>query len=99
MPIPKDWHCYILICSDKSLYTGITNDLEARVKAHNSSNRGAKYTKTRRPVELVWSLKCDDRSSAAKLEYKIKIMKRLDKEKVIRDEKSVEQMRNEFKKR
>ena len=49
------WFVYILKCSDNTLYTGITTDIERRIKEHNSSNKGAKYTKTRRPVKLFYS--------------------------------------------
>lgn len=59
-------------CADSSLYTGITTELERRVKEHNESQKGAKYTKVRRPVHLVYSEKYADRSSASKREYEIK---------------------------
>ena len=59
-------------CADSSLYTGITTELERRVKEHNESEKGAKYTKVRRPVYLVYSEKHPDRSTASKREYEIK---------------------------
>ena len=59
-------------CADNSLYTGITTELERRVKEHNESEKGAKYTKVRRPVHLVYSEKYPDRSTASKREYEIK---------------------------
>ena len=59
-------------CADNSLYTGITTELERRVKEHNESEKGAKYTKVRRPVYLVYSEKHPDRSTASKREYEIK---------------------------
>ena len=59
-------------CADNSLYTGITTELERRVKEHNKSDKGAKYTKVRRPVHLVYSEKYPDRSTASKREYEIK---------------------------
>ena len=59
-------------CSDDTLYTGITLDLERRILEHNSSNKGAKYTRARRPVCLVYSEKHDSRSEASKREYYIK---------------------------
>jgi putative endonuclease len=59
-------------CSDDTLYTGITLDLERRMLEHNSSNKGAKYTRARRPVCLVYSEKHDSRSEASKREYYIK---------------------------
>lgn len=50
----KLWYVYIAECSDKSLYTGITTDIDRRISEHNNSNKGAKYTKSRQPVELVY---------------------------------------------
>jgi len=70
---------YILECSDKSLYTGITTNIEKRVFEHNNSNKGAKYTKARRPVKLVYSEPSKDRSSASKREYAIKKLTRVKK--------------------
>ena len=51
----KAWHLYVVRCSDGTLYTGVTTDLDRRLHEHNVTKRGAKYTRTRRPVELVWS--------------------------------------------
>ena len=62
---------YLLRCSDNSLYCGWTTDLEKRIEAHNSG-RGAKYTKSRRPVELVYSEECESKSAAMKREWFIK---------------------------
>jgi len=59
-------------CADKTLYTGIATELERRVKEHNESDKGAKYTRVRRPVKLVYSESYPDRSSASKREYEIK---------------------------
>jgi len=70
---------YILQCSDSTLYTGITSDLDRRVKEHNSSNLGAKYTKPRRPCVLVYSKKFNDRSSAQIEEARIKSLSRTQK--------------------
>ena len=63
---------YILECSDGSLYTGITKDIAKRLDEHNSKDTGAKYTKARRPVKLVYQESSKDRSSASKREYEIK---------------------------
>ena len=76
---------YILKCSDETLYTGITTDLKRRVDEHNNSDKGAKYTKLRRPVELVHSEASEDRSSASKREYEIKKMSRVKKMELIDD--------------
>lgn len=72
------WVVYLLKCSDNSLYCGITNDIDNRLTVHNSG-KGAKYTKVRLPVELVYKEKADDRSSASKREYQIKKLSRAKK--------------------
>ena len=74
------WFVYLLECSDeqKSLYCGITNDLEMRIKTHNSG-KGAKYTKVRLPVNLYWFEEAEDRSLASKREYQIKRLSRKEK--------------------
>lgn len=74
---------YILECSDGSLYTGITKDLEKRVKEHNTSTKGAKYTKARRPVKLLYQEASENRSSASKREYAVKKLTRIQKLKLI----------------
>ena len=63
---------YILQCADNTLYTGITTELERRIEEHNTSSKGAKYTRIRRPVTLVYNEEYADRSSASKREYEIK---------------------------
>ena len=70
---------YILHCSDDTLYTGITTDIQRRLEEHNSSAKGAKYTRSRRPVALVYTEKFEDRSSASKREYIIKRLSRAKK--------------------
>lgn len=75
---------YILKCNDDSLYTGITTDLQKRLNEHNHSNKGAKYTKARRPVVLVYQESSQDRSSASKREYDIKKLSRLKKLQLIK---------------
>ncbi|RLA84350.1 MAG: GIY-YIG nuclease family protein [Epsilonproteobacteria bacterium] len=70
---------YILECSDGSLYTGITKDVAKRLDEHNTSKKGAKYTKARRPVKLLYQEPSLDRSSASKREYSIKKLTRLKK--------------------
>lgn len=73
---------YILKCSDGSLYTGWTNDLERRVKAHNAG-KGAKYTKSRRPVELVYFEAFSTKQEAMRREWEIKQLSRVEKCKLI----------------
>ncbi len=79
----KEWWVYIVECSDESLYTGITTDRERRIIEHNDSKKGAKYTRNRRPVDLVYSEMHPDRSTASKREYEIKKLSRAEKLKLI----------------
>ena len=76
-------YVYILRCADDTLYCGWTTDLEARLATHNSG-RGAKYTRSRRPVELVYSEAYDDRHDALSREWHIKRMSREEKLKLAR---------------
>ena len=71
-------YTYILECSDGTLYCGWTNDLDKRIKTHNSG-KGAKYTHSRLPVELVYFEEYDSKEAAMKREYQIKNMKREEK--------------------
>lgn len=81
----NDWTVYILRCSDESLYTGITKDVERRVEEHNGSGLlGARYTRARRPVRLVYFESHKTRSGAARREYEIKHLSREEKEVLIR---------------
>jgi putative endonuclease len=79
------WHIYMVRCSDGTLYTGITNDLKKRIEAHNSGKEGARYTRSRRPVKLVYSEQVESKSAAAKLEYQLKKLPRLKKIRLIKD--------------
>jgi putative endonuclease len=72
------WFIYILQCNDNSLYTGVTNDLDRRIAAHNGGT-GAKYTKGRGPVTLLYSEASASRSDAQKREYSIKQLSRAEK--------------------
>lgn len=72
------WYVYILQCVDQSLYTGITNHLEQRLCAHNAG-KGAKYTKGRGPVHLLYWEECEDKSAALRREAAIKRLKRAEK--------------------
>jgi putative endonuclease len=69
------WYVYILECSDLTLYTGISNDVEKRIETHNNK-KGAKYTKTRTPVKLVYQQSFETKSLAAKEEWRIKQLTR-----------------------
>ena len=70
---------YILECNDGTLYTGITKDISKRLDEHNYKDKGAKYTKARRPVKLLYEEKASDRSVASKRVYSIKKLTRLKK--------------------
>ena len=70
-----DWHCYILECADGSLYTGITNDLEKRLAAHNQGT-ASKCTRSRLPVLLVFTEDFPDRATASRREAQIKRLPR-----------------------
>ncbi|WP_126453151.1 GIY-YIG nuclease family protein [Sulfuriflexus mobilis] len=72
MPDPADWFVYIVQCADRSLYTGITTELLRRIEEHNSSPNGARYTRARRPVQLVYFECSDCRSTASQREHALK---------------------------
>ena len=78
---------YIVECSDATLYTGIAVDVAKRIHEHNTSDKGAKYTKTRRPVKLLCYEEYPDRSSATKREIQVKKLSRKEKLELI-DKKS-----------
>ena len=82
---PPSWFVYLLRCSDSSLYTGITTNPPKRLYEHNNSNKGAKYTRGRRPVNLVYQEKLASRSEACQREYEIKQMKKSEKEQIVND--------------
>jgi len=73
-----NWYVYIVECSDGTLYTGISNNIDRRIRDHNSGI-GSKYTKGRRPVKLLIQWDCADKSHASKMEYRIKGLARADK--------------------
>ena len=76
------WYLYILRCRDDTLYTGITTDVEKRLEAH-SSGRGAKYTRGRGPLTLVYQEECGTHSDALKRELAVKALTRSEKEALI----------------
>ena len=75
----KTWYLYILRCGDGTLYTGITTDVQRRLAAHRAG-KGAKYTRGRTPLELVYQETCGTHSDALKRELTVKAMKRAEKE-------------------
>ena len=78
----KQAYTYILECADGTYYTGWTNDLEKRLEAHNEG-KGAKYTRCRGPVVLVWHQKFETKQEAQQREYQIKKLTRKEKIKII----------------
>lgn len=76
------WYLYILRCGDDSLYTGITTDVERRFKTH-CQGKGAKYTRGRGPLALVYRETCGSHSQALKRELEIKALPRQEKEKLV----------------
>ena len=79
------WFVYILRCSDSSLYTGITTNIKQRLHEHNHSAKGAKYTRSRRPVNMAYHEKLSSRSEASQREHQIKQMKKSEKEQMVND--------------
>ena len=79
------WYTYMVRCSDRTLYTGIAKDPEKRLNEHNTSKNGARYTRSRRPVQLVFLEKFTSRSAAARREYQLKHMSRAAKLKIMQD--------------
>jgi putative endonuclease len=81
------WFVYIVQCADKTLYTGITLNLDRRLEEHNSVDSGAKYTRGRQPVKLVYDAAFKDRAAAAKEEARIKKLYKSQKIKLIKERK------------
>jgi len=83
------WYVYMVRCSDGTLYTGITNNLEKRIEAHNSGKDGARYTRSRRPVKMVYSEQVDSKSAASRLEYQIKRLSLSKKKRLVKSSEQV----------
>ena len=81
------WYVYILRCGDGTLYTGITDDIPRRLAAHRSG-KGAKYTRGRGPLELVYQEQVPDKSAALRREIQIKRLRRAEKERLIKSRNS-----------
>jgi putative endonuclease len=81
MTLASTWYVYMLRCADNSLYTGVTTDLDKRLRQHNGLEKnGAKYTRARRPVNLALQETCPDRATAQRREAEIKQLSKADKE-------------------
>ncbi|MCF6209658.1 MAG: GIY-YIG nuclease family protein [Gammaproteobacteria bacterium] len=79
-----NWFVYILRCADGSLYTGVATDLQRRLQEHNDGGaQGARYTRARRPVSLVYSESAESRSAACRREAAIKKLHKTDKERLV----------------
>ena len=83
MKITKSWYMYVVKCSDSTLYTGVTTDISRRLSEHNSGKRGAKYTRSRLPVSLVYWDEHPDRSTAQRYEAAFKRLSRARKVEII----------------
>ncbi len=81
------WRAYIIECKDGTLYTGITNNIEKRINAHNSG-AGCKFTRSRNPVKLMYSEECVDKNHALAREWQIKKLSRIEKFALIKSHKS-----------
>ena len=79
----RKWFVYILNCADGTLYTGITNDLDRRIKAHNAGT-ASKYTRVRRPVSIVYSEEVETKGNALRRELQIKRLTRSEKMAIIK---------------
>ena len=80
------YFCYIVKCSDGTFYSGWTTNPERRLKEHNKGSRGARYTRQRRPVRLVYLEELPDRSAAMRRERYLKTLSRTRKKKLIQDQ-------------
>ena len=79
----KKWYLYVLRCGDGTLYTGITTDVQARFSQHQAG-KGAKYTRGRGPLAVVYTEECEDHSAALKRELAVKALSREEKEKMLK---------------
>lgn len=82
-PMGDEWYMYVLECNDGTYYTGITTDVKRRLYEHNNTGKAAKYVRARRPATVIYSIDFENRSIAAKAEYRFKRLSREEKAKVI----------------
>lgn len=80
----SSWFVYMVRCVDLTLYTGVTTDLQRRVAEHNGSSKGARYTRARQPVRLVYCEQAESRAAACRREAQIKTLSRTAKLALIR---------------
>jgi putative endonuclease len=89
------WTLYLIRCGDGSLYTGITTDVERRLREHgdeNGSGKGAKFLRGRQPLALVYQIQLQNRSEAQQLEYKVKRLSKIEKESLVKNEISLPEL-------
>jgi len=79
----KPWYLYVVQCNDLSLYTGVATDTDRRIREHNESPRGAKYTRARRPVTLVYKRRYPNKGEAMRAEHEFKKLMRTTKLEII----------------
>jgi putative endonuclease len=83
MATPSLWYVYMLHCSDGTLYTGVTTDLERRLREHNRGPRGARYTRARRPVTLAYHEVAASRAAACRREWELRQLSRGQKQALV----------------
>ncbi len=88
----SEWYLYIIKCNNDSLYTGITTDVERRFNEHNGSKLGAKFLRGKSPLTLMYSAQVGDKSRASKMEYRVKKLSRIQKEKLIKGERELPEL-------
>lgn len=87
----SDWSIYLIRCRDGRLYTGISNDVPRRLEAHKAGE-GAKFTRGKGPLTLAYTREVGDRSMASKLEYRVKRLRKRDKERLVCGELHIEKL-------
>ncbi|WP_286233639.1 GIY-YIG nuclease family protein [Thalassotalea sediminis] len=80
MTVPSLWYVYLVRCADNSLYAGVTTDISRRINEHNHTNKGAKYTRVRRPVSLAYVEHAANRQAACQREYSLRKLPKKKKE-------------------
>lgn len=90
--LDRTYSLYILRCADQSYYTGIAKDVPRRLQEHRNGSRGAKYLRGRSPFEIVFECPVGDRSTASRLEYRVKRLSRREKESLIAGNQCMERL-------
>ena len=92
----KTYNLYLLRCADGSLYTGIAVDVGRRIDEHRQGRRGARYLRGRGPLELVYQAEAGDRSTASRLEHRVKCLTKADKEALVAGRLELESLRSQL---